>query len=192
MADGNGGGGNGGSWHVWVGLIIALIAAGGGYVAWEQRFFSQKGDDAEDNFLGTQKKNLINKKDMAIYAAQDWQSTGIRLGAGDHISILVTGEIRIGNRKTAPGRGLCGPKGVPPVSAPRGGDSNDFRKYSIVPGWNHGSVIAKVGETLIPVGQETVFVSSDDGMLELRINDIDTDNNSGKFSAEITHEAVSE
>ncbi len=39
MADGNGGGGNGGSWHVWFGLIIALISAGGGYVALGAKIF---------------------------------------------------------------------------------------------------------------------------------------------------------
>lgn len=132
----------------------------------------------------------ITQRNMTIYAAQKWQSSGIDIQRGDGLKIHVEGEIRYSGRKTAPGKGLTGPVGVPPYSPPKNGDKNDFRAYSIKPEWNHCSVIGKIGEQIILIGQDRDFTSNYSGKLYLAINDNHTEDNSGSFKATIRHESM--
>lgn len=160
MADGNGGGGNGGSWHVWLGLIIALISAGGGYVAWEQRFFSQRVEevlelDSVTHCWGSERS--------------EWLNTGIRIKKGYKCDFEAKGFIHLDVRPE-----------TEKVSGPGG-----FRRSGK---FRIGEVIGRIGETnpTFKIGKSRKIESNWNGELHLMIYDTYCDDNDGKYKITVT------
>lgn len=102
-----------------------------------------------------------------IFAYRQWQSTGLKLEAGDRYTLRVTGEWQY-----SPVVGLHGPTGGMPSVA----------SYPL-PGWPGGSLLGRVGETGEPfyVGAKFSGFVQAPGLLYLRINDDLLGDNQGEM-----------
>jgi glucose dehydrogenase len=108
-----------------------------------------------------------------IYAYRDWQSTGVRLLAGDEVTIRAEGRWLYTPDE------YHGPEGHPRFPAPA---------FYPVSGTAGGVLIGRIGPSGVPfvVGRRTRTYAADSGMLYLRINDDRLTDNDGHITAEIT------
>ncbi|HEX9968925.1 MAG TPA: LecA/PA-IL family lectin [Acidimicrobiales bacterium] len=109
--------------------------------------------------------------EVDVPATQVWTNSGIELARGDEVVVLARGEIV----HSTTHRLKCGPDGAKP------NDANLLKEAG------HGALLAKIGRTGLPflVGKEKTFTASDKGELYLGVNDTGTDNNSGRFTADV-------
>ncbi len=140
---------------LWLALTVLLLCSAGWYVQpgiWRPH---------------TQTELLTH----AIYAYRQWQSTGLKLNAGDRFTITARGEWSY-----SPVVGLTGPEGG--LSAP---------SYYPLPYARGGALIGKVGEDGEPfyVGRRTTSAAVEAGLLYLRINDDLLGDNQGQLRLEI-------
>ena len=130
---------------------------------------------------GCSKPEPTMKKEFKVFAEKEWQDTGIKLEVGDEVEITASGDIQYTPRQSAPGKGRSGPEGVPVKS-----EGNNFSSSCINPEWNHAALIAKIGIQMELIGESAAFKANEAGMLELRINDSDVDNNKGAHDVSIS------
>ena len=119
-----------------------------------------------DSFL--QSKQEVSRLQYRYIDVDSYsKSTEITLYAGDRINMEAWGEISFG---TFAGSG--GPNGI-----------TGFSSYNIVPGFNHGSLLYRIGSgNWSAVGESKTFVADISGKLQMMVNDNDPSNNTGNFS----------
>jgi hypothetical protein len=107
-----------------------------------------------------------------IYAYRDWQSTGVRVGQDDLLTVEAEGEWTY-----TPGE-VHGPEGHRVYRAPR------FYPLPDVPG---GALIGRIGEEGAPfyVGQRMNRRVREEGFLYLRIDDDILSDNEGHVTVEV-------
>jgi hypothetical protein len=113
----------------------------------------------------------LAEKTLNIAAAADWTSTEIRIQRGQRIRITATGEVDLGNK------GRTGPNGIP---------ANDPKR--LMPTQPTGGLIAVVGDDnndFVFIGTEGEFVSKQNGVLFLSVNEEKLDDNRGSFVARV-------
>jgi hypothetical protein len=106
-----------------------------------------------------------------VYAYRQWQSTGIKVNAGDRFTITARGEWVY-----SPEVGLTGPEGGLPAPS-----------YYPLPYARGGALIGRVGESGEPfyVGGRATGYANEAGLLYLRINDDLLGDNEGRLRLEI-------
>ena len=115
----------------------------------------------------TQSELLVH----TVYAYRQWQSTALKLNAGDDFTITARGEWSY-----SPVVGLTGPRGGLPAPS-----------YYPLPYARGGALIGRVGENGVPfyVGRRAIGSAAEAGLLYLRINDDLLGDNQGQLSLEI-------
>jgi len=112
-----------------------------------------------------------------VYAYRQWQSTGLKLNAGDRFTITARGDWSY-----SPVVGLTGPEGGLPAPT-----------YYPLPQVSGGALIGRVGEDGAPfyVGRRATGSAAEAGPLYVRINDDLLGDNWGELRLEIEIEPAS-
>jgi hypothetical protein len=125
---------------------------------------------------------------IAVDAAKDnWQPTGIMVERGDLVVIRVTGGLWTPyndpnepnkNWEWSDGRGYAGPC------------STYVDPDSLCPVSNYtmGALVARIGNTKYGIGPSCIFKATDMGILHMRMNDNNSDNNVGVLAVTVTIE----
>lgn len=115
----------------------------------------------------------VVEAEVDVPAAQVWTNSGIEVARGDQVEVTARGEVV----HSTTHRQRCGPEGVPGARY----EANVVRQL------NHGALLGRIGPTGAPflVGDHERFTASHGGALYLGVNDSGTDNNSGRFTAEV-------
>jgi hypothetical protein len=122
------------------------------------------------------KGTALQSATVRIYASQKWQKTGIFAKKGDTVHISASGTVTV--------------------------DGSDFNEISpdgkyimsiystIMPQTNFGTLILRVGDTVLSIGSGKTFYSDCDGEVEMCINDCAMcyDDNKGSFVVNIAVE----
>ena len=125
------------------------------------------------------------KKVVLVQGSQAWTNTGIRLRAGDKVSISASGQVCFsGGAKDS----AVGPTGWPVANYKQAWPNDWISCDDPAPGENHAGLLAEVGGQTFFVGSKISFTGKT-GSLMLGINDCTFTgeyHNTGKYSVVIT------
>jgi hypothetical protein len=120
----------------------------------------------------------VSTVERVIPATQVWTDMNIRCASGDKLQLAVSGTVM--HEDSA--RGEVGPNGL---TDPR------YHRWNVtgLPDANTVAVIGSLDQALplFVVGSGTTYTCPRDGSLFLGVNDVGVQNNSGQFTAKITH-----
>jgi hypothetical protein len=115
---------------------------------------------------------------MNVYADQGWQSTGLFAQPGETVTVAyITGTwspwpgLRIDGRGCLEHPSVCSPDPNHPAN---------------VVSFKHGGLVGMVGNQTFAVGNAIEFSPSTEGIISLRINDHQLNDNSGALSVRVT------
>lgn len=113
----------------------------------------------------------LTEADVVVKAAVDWSNSRVRVQRGDTIRVTARGTIDLGRQ------GSCGPQGIGTVDPD-----------ALLPDKPLGALIAVIGDDnddFIFIGSEAEFVAPHDGCVFFGVNEGDTKDNSGTFTAHV-------
>jgi hypothetical protein len=132
------------------------------------------------------------KRGVTIEGNRDWTDTGINLLLGDTVNISATGSVKVTTAGHVPTVPSMSPAGYPPDCASANRAYGPFSQSAIhgfpafdLPCW---SLIGRVGAqgSIFEVGPEKALTATIAGELYLGVNDDNTSDNSGNWTASIT------
>lgn len=121
---------------------------------------------------GTANLTPASGNGIVVSARQAWTPTGITVRRGENLTFNTTGEIQLSGDTND-------------VAGSAGAKSQRYAPNSPLPRNFAGALIARVGNTVFPIGNQTSVTMPANGTLFLGINDDGFEDNAGEFRVEI-------
>ena len=134
-------------------------------------------DAAGAGTSGTANLQAASGNGIVVSARQAWTPTGITVRRGENLTFNTTGEIQLSADPND-------------VAGSAGAKSQRYAPNSPLPRNFAGALIARVGNTVFPIGNQTRVTMPNNGPLFLGINDDGFNDNVGEFRVEIGRTAA--
>ena len=129
-------------------------------------------DAAASGTSGTANLQPATGAGIVVSSRQAWTPTGITVRRGENLTFNTTGEIQLSGDSSD-------------IAGSAGAKSQRYAPNSPLPRNFAGALIARVGNTVFPIGNQTRVTMPANGQLFLGINDDGFEDNSGEFRVEI-------